>query len=279
MAARRVAEPKRRARLAQKLIKRLSGTSLVTLANLVTRIAGYNLSFSYDVNSKSYVCREAELSHRFAHPKRLFTVFNGLLARGEYLRDVYLLDLVDLKDNDWVVEVGANSGDVSLAFGTLGTKVNLIAFEPAPIEFAVMSANVTNSPFLLETRVHQLALWNSSDNDLTFYVKTAKADNSLIEIPNPDQIIKVKAARLDEVLEPRNYKLLKLEAEGAEPEILEGASGIIRNFEYITVDVGFERGMRAESTILSVVTTLTSNGFELIGFNGTRFVVLFKRRD
>ena len=48
--------------------------------------------------------------------------------------------------------------------------------------------------------------------------------------------------RLDSIesLKNRNIKLLKLEAEGAELQVLYGCKNILNNIEYISADIGFE---------------------------------------
>ena len=76
-------------------------------------------------------------------------------------------------------------------------------------------------------------------------------------------------------------RLLKFEAEGAEPEVLAGAQKSLSRIDYVTADLGFERAGDAESTFVPVSNTLSANGFELIGLSQKaltrgRLVVLFK---
>ena len=59
-------------------------------------------------------------------------------------------------------------------------------------------------------------------------------------------------------------KLLKLEAEGAEPEILMGAENKLELIQYIAADLGFERGKKEESTYKQVTNFLLSRGFILV---------------
>ncbi|MFM1953459.1 MAG: hypothetical protein RL187_668, partial [Actinomycetota bacterium] len=55
--------------------------------------------------------------------------------------------------------------------------------------------------------------------------------------------------------------LLKIEAEGYEPEVLAGARSILPRVERITVDAGEER--EGKSTAPECVTLLTDQGFRL----------------
>jgi hypothetical protein len=74
----------------------------------------------------------------------------------------------------------------------------------------------------------------------------------------------------------KKIKLFKLEAEGAEPEICHGAINSLKNIEYISVDVGFERGIKQSSTAPDVVNYLLKNNFVLKNVGDSRMCYLFK---
>ena len=76
-----------------------------------------------------------------------------------------------------------------------------------------------------------------------------------------------------------NVKCLKLEAEGAEPEILQGLGEKLKFIEYITADVGFERGETEESTLAEVSNFLIKNNFKMVAIGKRRFCVLFKNNE
>ena len=77
----------------------------------------------------------------------------------------------------------------------------------------------------------------------------------------------------------KKIKLLKLEAEGAEPEALAGCEKLLKNIEYISADLGFERGANEESTIEDVTNFLLSRNFRLVKFELPRVVALFVNKD
>lgn len=70
--------------------------------------------------------------------------------------------------------------------------------------------------------------------------------------------------------------MLKLEAEGAEPEVLYGASTVLSNIHYISADVGPERGKFEESTQYEVVEFLSKNNFVIERKNQFRKTILFR---
>ena len=75
----------------------------------------------------------------------------------------------------------------------------------------------------------------------------------------------------------KGVKLLKIEAEGAELEVLEGAKETLKYTEYVTVDYGPERGISKLSTSAEIVNFLYENNFKLIKVSKFRQVGLFKK--
>ena len=72
---------------------------------------------------------------------------------------------------------------------------------------------------------------------------------------------------------------MKLEAEGFEPEILQGGLSILDQVEYIAADLGWERGQEQDCTIPQVVNLLLSYRFRLksVSRDGVHF--LFENID
>ena len=100
-------------------------------------------------------------------------------------------------------------------------------------------------------------------------------------LKNFHKIIKVNTTTLDnEIFKiQKKIKLIKIEAEGYEPEILLGLLNYINDVEYITIDCGYERGIHKECTIEKCSNYLIKNGFEMIKFNNTRISALFKNTN
>ena len=98
---------------------------------------------------------------------------------------------------------------------------------------------------------NQIALGDKNDT-ARFYYDPEFGDSSLIANGKYKSSYDIEVQMLDKYLIdmklPDKIKLLKLEAEGFEPEILRGAKSILGKVEYIAVDVGFERGTEQEST-------------------------------
>jgi FkbM family methyltransferase len=233
------------------------------------------VSVVFDAETGRYVVRDVG-EHRFTDRKRLGYYIHGLEDRGARLFDEYLLDGVPFADGDSVVECGAYDGDFVLALERTGKTLHLVSFEPSPENARTTRLNQSNRPFLLSAQTHQLALWRTSGDTVAFHLKIDSADSSLIPIAGATETIEVETARLDRAIPRRRHRLLKLEAEGAEPEVLEGAEDVIDQFDYISADLGFERGVRQESTLPQVVNFLLPRGFEVVAVGLPRLVVLFR---
>ena len=192
--------------------------------------------------------------------RRLYQLYMfGIRQRWTRLGESYFLQEIEFQPGDVVVDVGANLGDL---FGFISSQVpdiRYIAFEPNPQDFRSLEQNIRKSEAFM------LALGNLNST-LPFYVNTADGDSSLI-MPKSisSKVIEVPVKRLDSLLDASfKIKLLKLEAEGFEPEVLEGCSGLLDQIEYLALDGGPERGLTEETTIETLLNHLLSMGFILV---------------
>jgi FkbM family methyltransferase len=209
---------------------------------------------------------------RFASTKtRALTYLGGISERSNYLANVYHLDCIQFNKFDLVVDCGANMGDLYQWFKLRELEIDYIGYEPNPIDFECLKKNVR------EGSVKNIGLWEVAST-LDFFVSTEVASSSFIQPPFYSEILKINTVRLDSEIRNRSIKLLKLEAEGAEPEVLRGALGLLSSIEYISADVGPERGPTEESTRDEVVQYLLSNGFKIEKENiGHRRTILFRK--
>ena len=236
----------------------------------------HSLSFKKKINifysREFYFIRESNRIWRFYHKRQgLYAYYAGLENRKTILQEEYGLNKIKFNDEDQIIDCGANNGDFYLCFDK---KINYTAIEPANIEFSNLKHNVLNQNLLNK------ALWHVSDQKKIFYLSGEYADNSIIEISNYSEVTEVTTITLDDIIGSikKKIKLIKIEAEGGEPEVLLGLKKEIHNVEYITVDCGFERGLEKKSTITETLNYLYKHNFELISFSHIRIVLLFKNK-
>ena len=250
-----------------------TGDSFVRVMNFRALITNSDALFKYDSREQTYTLSSRNVSETRSLSFKYElqggqTYFKGIHHRGEEIGEKYLLKYIDFVDGDVVLDCGANLGDLLLWFQNRSLNILYTGFEPSPEEFKCLKDNIG------EQQAKQLALWNES-KILDFYINSQTADSSLIEPVSYKDILKVQALTLNSFLDT-NIKLLKLEAEGGELEVLEGAGDKINRIEYIAADVGPERGVNQESTLNPVSDFLESKNFTLIHSNPKKFTVLFK---
>lgn len=195
---------------------------------------------------------------------------NGIRERGERLGKEYLLDRIHFEDDDIILDCGAYVGDLILWFRNRDIRIRYTGFEPSPNAFECLRENV--SPH----NVFNVGLWNEKGK-LEFFSSPSKQDSSFIEPESYDHVISVPAVPLEEYVSGR-VKLLKLEAEGGEPEVLQGLGDKIRLIEYITADLGPERGKERETTLAPVTNYLLERGFSLEEVGRGRLVALYRNK-
>lgn len=218
--------------------------------------------YSYDRDEGLFYAEEDGQSHYF-YARRMGVGFylNGIKKRALHLAETYHLPPVEFNDGDTVIDCGANYADLFAYFNAIGRKVDYHSFEPAPMEYRCVQLNAPSQ------HNNQVAL-SDSQGCKDFFLSSENADSSLIEPAAGHQNkITVSATTLDQYVRGQNIqkiKLLKLEAEGAEPEALQGAIDSLQKIEFIAVDGGPERGVTNESTMEPVTNFLINNGFQMI---------------
>lgn len=185
----------------------------------------------------------------------------------------YGLNGLEVPPGGVLVDCGANVGELGLWARAQG--LGYVAYEPEALE--ARSCDLNNFEGRAETR--RRALWRENTT-LTFYRKPGTADGSVIEIDTTHGTVEIEAVRLADDLDlpETGAHVFKLEAEGAEPEVLEGAASILQRFAYIAVDGGRERGRAQEATIVPVIDFLSDHGFQLIALHPVHLTATFRRR-
>ena len=140
-----------------------------------------------------------------------------------------------------VLDVGAHAGEFSLLALSRGRAV--YAVEPDPDALACLRRNLAGKGPLT---VIDALVWNAED-ELTFSLSASLADSSVFGADNPDMAtgtVRRRATTLDRIAEDHGIDelaFLKCDAEGAEPEALEGGRDLLRRTARIAIDTGPER--------------------------------------
>jgi len=253
------------------LVRKTRGRPFCLLFNLRAALRGIDARIRFDPGRRVFIARSGRHTLNFRHEAQAYYACKrGIARRTELLGETYFLPRIDFADGDVVVDCGANVGELKYYFLENGIDVEYIGIEPSPLEYRCLVENVAPS------ETFNVGLWDG-DGELDFYVSSQMADSSLIEPPEYDEVIKVPTRRLDSLIPDRRIRLLKLEAEGAEPEAIAGCEDILDRIDYVSADLGFERGVGQTSTLAEVTNYLLARGFEIVANGRKRLTVLYRK--
>lgn len=223
-------------------------------------------SKDYDLYLKNYNKK------KIYYPNK-FRIAGSMVNHGyemNNLLDSYCLNLFEFEEEDVIVDCGANIGMFYLSLSEHITNFYYFGYEPDEKVFKCLDLNLENSKYI---NLKNVALSNTKTNK-KFFLNSNSGDSSLEEF-STDQVIDIKTTTLD-LENIGKIKLLKIDAEGHELEVLQGSKGSLNSIEFICIDMGGEKGDSKDTTLVPVTNFLLLNGFELIGFNPERCVGLFK---
>lgn len=250
-----------------------SGNLFTTLFNFRALSLGRTVRFRH-IGNGLYLANDCQNYRYFMSKTQNFSSYlKGFQERALQLEKDYLLTKIKFIKDDLVIDCGANVGDLKLYFDLNNLIIDYIALEPSPNEYKCLEKNIAPS------RSINKGLWFDNDK-LDFFVSSDHADSSFIKPLTYTHIKSIPVTRMDQLFKNNiKIKLFKLEAEGAEPEVLIGCGQLLNNIEYISADLGYERGQDQETTFFNVTNFLLQNNFEIVDVNFTRLVALYRNKN
>lgn len=245
--------------------KNFHGTLFTGLINIFLR---RKVKLKYE--NSFYVGIEDGLKFYFPN-KRVTRLLNGINRNCNFIFNSYMLDKVEFNSGDVIVDCGANVGELYLGINNHIKNFSYIGYEPDPIVFKCLEKNVTSK----NAKIYKQALSDKSSIE-KLYLSSDAADTSLVFLDNKDYI-EVETTKLDN-LNLSNVKLIKIDAEGYELEVLHGAKNTLKITEYVSVDYGPEKGKDRNNTVPEVTSFLYANNFKIVSANSKRNVGLFKNQ-
>jgi FkbM family methyltransferase len=183
---------------------------------------------------------------------------------------------------DLVLDVGANAGQYAAELRELGYRGRVVSFEPLRAAHAALARAAAGDPLWtvaprtalgvhageVEMRVSENLVSSSVLNIMRVTVDAAPAARVVAAETAP-------VARLDAVgapfLEGAARPLLKLDVQGYEAAVLEGASGILDRFEGVQLELSLTALYEGQPLAWQLNATLERHGFEahalLAGFS------------
>ena len=181
-----------------------------------------------------------------------------------------------LAELEYVVDVGANEGRWSAAVLALARPRRLIAVEPSPAILPRLHATIGGAEAVSIVE----AIAGSSTGETTLYV-TSHNHNTSSARPRSDEMdalygggyavdaeVTVRATTLDEITRDlENVSLLKVDVQGAEGLVLDGAAVTLRKTRWLLIEANFRSHYEGDTLFAELHARLSANGFVLTGLS------------
>jgi FkbM family methyltransferase len=201
-----------------------------------------------------------------------------------------LRQIIAQLDISVVFDVGANVGQYATGLRNMGYRGRIVSFEPQAIAFADLSRKATLDP---EWVARRLALGdreaeqdlNISQNSVSSSFLPALTDIVEVEAGIAQTAVeKVWITTLDQVskefMDPSDRVFLKIDAQGYEPQILDGASEFLRCCKAVQMEMSLFPCYRGQKIFPEMIECMSENGFRLVhlerGFWDSRTGYLFE---
>jgi FkbM family methyltransferase len=248
----------------------------ISLFTYFLKIYGYGISIKQESSEQFIIKDEYGKSINVGSLSRAPYYLKGIENRYNNLAREYMIDNIKFKEGDIFFDVGANVGEIGLFLNDT-FNVEYHAFEPSYREYKCCKLNNRYEGAF----INNLGLW-SEPGVLSFFNKNDSGDSSFIEMKGYESESEVKVDTIDNYVESNNIKkitLLKLEAEGGEPEVLLGAKKSLSIIKYIAADLGYERGIEKEQTFTKVTNLLALHNFEIIDVNTNILKAVYRNKS
>jgi FkbM family methyltransferase len=218
--------------------------------------------------------RHLPLGLRFEGYKR------DALGRNLYRRGIHepgltklLIDTFSHQPGLTFLDVGANAGYFSCLLGKLaGPAGKVIAIEPEPQNRQVLERNLRTNHLSNVTVLPYAVGAETSTAKMGIYKPANRGRHSLVDLDPCKKFIDVPVRRLDDLLRPFNlpsYSLLKLDVEGFEPFVFQGAPETLSRTKLLAMEYAPSYWRKAGIDPASVFHSLSSHFSQLHYFQGS----------
>ncbi len=170
--------------------------------------------------------RHGDRNFHFFHDNENDHIFRQVKATGTFYEPSLLASLgTRLRPGDVVVDVGANIGNHTIYFaGVCGCRV--VAFEPNPDAARLLRAAISQNGLAGRVDVREIALGHSAG--VGYLDESAAADNlgAVGVVVGEEGVVRIYTLDSQEL--PGSPRLIKIDAEGMEADILRGANRVLR---------------------------------------------------
>lgn len=166
-----------------------------------------------------------------------------------------------------ILDVGANDGSSALKFHRAFPQATIHSFEPVSSTFAALQRTVDGVPRI---RCHQLALGEQA-GEATIYLTDYSTTSSIVRPRHVRGEETVRMTTIDGFVAEQSVPgidLLKVDAEGYDLEVLQGAVGLFDRgaVKFVLIELGFHPDDSRHVSFDHVRDFLLPRGFRVYGF-------------
>lgn len=173
-----------------------------------------------------------------------------------------------------VLDVGANQGQFGLELRDLGYAGGIVSFEPLAAAHGQLLQNAGRDP---AWRVAERMALGSEDGEIDIHVSANSVSSSVLPMLDshlgsaPDSayvgVERVPLRRLDSVAMPYfevdSRVLLKIDTQGFEDRVLEGASGLFDRIGAVQLELSLTPLYAGQKLFVDMVQEMSARGFDL----------------
>lgn len=198
-----------------------------------------------------------------------------LFHKGFSLSSFHLIQAVGEYANAFgtILDIGANVGQFSIAAAQKFPKSEIISFEPVPNTFIKLKTNTKRFP---NVRIYNFALGNQ-EGDIEFYENNYSHASSVLPISVFQKTnfpktavtkkIKVPIKKIEKLFYGKKLQgpiLMKLDVQGFEKDVIEGAGELIHQIDYLLFETSFIQMYDGEPLFSEMHDFMNSIGFRLV---------------
>ena len=151
------------------------------------------------------------------------------IKRGRFRTEEQEFRLLEsfVSPGNWVIDIGANVGHYTAKLSRLvGPAGRVLAFEPVPRTFELLTANARQFPHANVTLMNVAV----SDKPATMAMDVPDVQSGayLARLTEKETGLKILCLPLDSLPLPHRVRLVKIDAEGHEPSVLRGMTELLR---------------------------------------------------
>lgn len=171
--------------------------------------------------------------------KNDIVVSEELIRKKVWSKEETLVLKKHLKTGNTFVDVGAHIGYFTvLAADLVGPSGHVYAFEPNPRSFNLLQKNIRVNKFKNVTLFNKAV--TNKVGELNLYANRLNTGDTRISKPDfESKAIKVKTTTLDIELKGKTADFIKIDVQGAEPLVIEGAETTLRSNKNIKMLIEF----------------------------------------